>query len=295
MQTLDQNCYCFCTAAYGKEYRQLCELLAQDLAQFDPGHELIVYTDDATPFKKYDHVRCYEQPLTSTSIGAYHQRRWAIKKALERYDFCICIDSDNRITEPINFKFEIKPGITARSCCSYNKHEKKTITGENNAERQWQYSIFQAMAHKLGVDPQDPKLTWVNEFLFIVARDSGRELVFLDCWERLEQFAAVRRNAKGPCKQIALAALVSGMEIRSNNMPGLCFFDDRVAIYNRDRGLAYPQDMDRYIAAQVAIEKVQRSFIQKVWRKLWKRIYFEVCWLRACIRAWVSDRQFFFF
>lgn len=293
MQTIDQDCYCFCTAAYGKKYRMLCELLVQDIAQFDPGRKFIIYTDDATPFRKYGHVVCYEQPLNS--IGAYHQRRWAIKEALAEYDFCICIDSDNRIIKPVNFQFEIKPGITARSCCPYNKHEKDTIAGKNNKERQWQYGIFQAMSRKLGVNPQDPKLTWVNEFLFIVARDEGRERLFLDYWDRLELFAAVRRNAKGPCKQIALAAFVSGIEIRRDEMPGLCFFDDRVAIYNRERGQPYPEEIEYYLAEQASIEKMRKPFIQKVWQKLGRSVSFEARWVQSCIKAWFIDRHFFFY
>ncbi|MEM9771435.1 MAG: hypothetical protein AAF889_07535 [Cyanobacteria bacterium P01_D01_bin.73] len=293
-QIIDQDNYCICTVAYTETYRELCKLLVRDLEVYAPSRTVIIYTDKASDFEGFGNVVCYEKPLES--IEAYHSRRLTIKKSLETFDFCIYIDSDVRIVEPIDLKFEVQPGLTARSCCSYNNHEKANIAGkEGNKKRIWQYKIFCSMARKMGIDPQDSSLIWVSEFMFIVARDSGREMDFLNLWEQLALYAKIRRDGKAPCKQIALSSSVTGFNIQRNEMPGLTFFDDRVYLYYRDRGAPMVEKMERCLAEQQAIEQRKISLVNRGVRKIARVIGYELGWLRMCARALKSkDRRFLF-
>ncbi len=293
MQTINQNSFCFCTAAYGQQYRNLCRMLAQDLAKNAPGKTLILYTDKASDFAEFENTECYEAPMDGI-IGAYHYRRFAIRKALQKFDFCICIDSDVRIIEPVNLKFTVQPGITARSCCSFNKHEQKILEGtQTDKQRLSQYRVFCSMAEKMGINPQNPELIWVNEFMFIVARDSGREIEFLDWWDRLALYVQLRRHPEGPCHQIALGAFQLGMEIRRDEMPGLTFFDDRIYIYYRERGAPRDERMERCLVEQKSLETKPPGIVGRVRRKLSKRVKFELGWLRVCFKAITSpDRKF---
>ena len=294
MQTINQNSFCFCTAAYGQLYRNLCRMLAQDLAKNAPGKTLILYTDKASDFVDLENTECYEKPMVG--IGAYHYRRFAIRKALEKFDFCICIDSDVRIIEPVDLQFTVQPGITARSCCPFNKHEQKILDGtQTDQKRLWQYSIFCSMAEKMGINPQNPELTWVNEFMFIVARDSGREIEFLDWWDRLALYAELRRNPKGPCKQIALGAFQSGVEIRRDEMPGLTFFDDRIYVYYRERGAPLDERMEQCLVEQQSLETKKKSVLDRAKQKLTRRVKFELGWLRICLKAIASPERKFLF
>ena len=299
MQTINQNSFCFCTAAYGQLYRNLCRRLAQDLERNAPGKTLIIYTDKASEFDEFKNTECYEEPMVGI-IGAYHYRRFSIRKALQKFDFCICIDADVRIIEPVDLKFTVQPGLTARSCCSYNKHEHKILDGtQTNKGRLWEYSVFCSMAEKMGIDPQNPELTWVNEFMFIVARDSGREIEFLDWWDRLALYAQLRRCPGGPCLQIALGAFQLGFEIRRDEMPGLTFFDDRIYLYYRERGAPRDERMEQCLVEQQSLESKKVDFLGKVKRKLIskpiKRMKFELGWLQVCMQAIASpDREFLF-
>ncbi|MEJ1938790.1 hypothetical protein WDZ92_52000, partial [Nostoc sp. NIES-2111] len=47
------------------------------------------------------------------------------------------------------------------------------------SERQRKKRIIESMAHKVGVDIYSSSLKFINEFLFVIKADQGRELEFL--------------------------------------------------------------------------------------------------------------------
>ena len=119
----DKTNYCFCTAAFGAQYRTLAKLLATDLEKFATSLPLVIFTDQPQDFKNYSNVIAIKH--WCRGVKPYHERRFAIQYALSYSDTVICLDADVRICAPLPDKLEFLPGLTARSCGSMAKHLKK--------------------------------------------------------------------------------------------------------------------------------------------------------------------------
>jgi len=161
-----QDRICLCSAAFGSKYRKLAKLLAQDLYEHSPHLSLVLYTDKPSAFQHFNNVDSY--PHQAQSVQAHHERRLAIRKALELFPACLYLDCDVRITAPIAIDFDILPGITARSCTSYLNRYRTVFNGTEKRKKViYRMDVAQKMARKVGLDIRDERLVWVNEFLFI--------------------------------------------------------------------------------------------------------------------------------
>ncbi|NES25291.1 MAG: hypothetical protein F6K41_41930 [Symploca sp. SIO3E6] len=288
-----QDRICLCSAAFGFKYRQLAKLLAQDLSEHNPLLSLVLYTDNPSDFRHLPNVDSYLH--TGQFILPYNERRFAIGKALERYPACIYLDCDVRITAPITLDFDILPGITARSCASYQKRYAKLFNGIDKKHKELhKLRVAQKMARKVGLDIRDERLMWVNEFLFIVARDGGKEHQFLELWGKLAKFGSLRHLHKGPCHPIGIAALKTGFPIRYHHMPGIAFFDDRIEKVRISKGESDPEASQKYFLAQKAIELEPSNYLQKFSNKVWQKTKYLGRYLTLAGTLAMEDFDFYY-
>ncbi len=224
---LQQKDFCICTYVAGKTYRSLAKNLIVDLAKYAPEIPFIIYTDKPQEFENYSNVLVFGHKRQG--VLYYHERRFAIQKALSMFKSCMYIDSDVRICAPIPER-EWLGGITARSCTSMTKHFQEMMNKTNPppVKAVKRFEVFNKMAKKMDVDIETEKVTWINEFLFVVTRDAGKEEEFLKHWEKISLYAEVNGLHKHPAYAMGLAATKANFEVRHDVMEGVDFFDDRV-------------------------------------------------------------------
>lgn len=286
-----QKDFCFCTYVAGKTYRTLAKNLIGDLAKYSPGIPFIIYTDKSEEFKKYSNVLVF--PHKRQGVLHYHERRFAIKKALSMFNSCMYIDSDVRICSAIPNR-QWLPGITARSCAVMKKRFQEQINKSNPPSKNTikKFEIFQKMANKLNVDIDNT--IWINEFLFVVTKDSGREENFLKNWEKLSLYAEVNGLHKHPAYAMALAANKANFEIRYDVMEGLEFFDDRIEKIRIAKGQVSSKDKIEYFQIQNTVENPHCSIFKKILNKLVK--YFEYLYhsIRLRVMTMLTDYRFYY-
>ena len=288
-----QDRICLCSNAFGSKYRKLAKLLAQDLHEHNPELSLVLYTDKPSDFQHFKNVDIYLHQ--GGFILPYDGRRCAIKKALELYPACIYLDCDVRITAPITLDFDILPGITARSCTSYLNRYKTVFNGTEKRHKQlYNLGVAQKMARKIGLDIRDKQLVWINEFLFIIARDAGKENQFLELWGKLAKLGALRHLHRPPCHAMGIAALKTSFPIRLNKMPGISFFDDRIETVRIKKGMRDPELTRKYFEAQKEIEFDNSNTIQKVYNQVEQSIKYLTMYLILAGKLAIEDFEFYY-
>lgn len=256
---------CFCTSAFGEKYNFLAKLLARDLEQFASGYTFIIYTDRPYLFK--DNLNVIAVKHVCRGVLPYHERRFAIRHALSISSSAMYLDADVRICATVPQTLDFLPGLTARSCGSMQKHLKeRSNKNPNSSELQHIKYVIEKMAHRIGVNLDSPELKFINEFLFVVSTDEGRELEFLDIWGELAIYADTLGMYKHPTYAIALAAIKTNFPIYHSEMNGLDFFDDRIEKVRIRKGLSTPEAKAHYFNQQNSIERVERNFLQRFLR-----------------------------
>ena len=265
---MTENAYCFCTAVYGFQYLKLARLLVEDLSKFSPDSKLIIVTNQPGFFKDQSNVIAIKHRCRG--VEPHHERRFAINYGLSIAESVIVIDSDVRILSPLPPDLKFHPGIAAKSCGSLQKHMQDRLQRPSQQKLRKQQIVHQ-MAKQVGVDMSSPDLKFINEFLFAVTRDQGREQDFLNLWGELAIYADTLGMHRHPTYAMALAAHKTGFPVYKDEMPGLNFFDDRVIKWNIEHGKAEltPQ-LEALFKQQAEIEDGQRSILPRIKRKLGK-------------------------
>ncbi len=258
----DQLKYCFATAAFGRSYRSLAKLLAMDLAQYAPSFPLVIITDQPKDFQEHPNVIIFKH--WCRGVQAYHERRFAINYALNYSDTVIYFDADVRICSPVPTDLAFSPGLTARSSCRLSKHLQNHLHSPRKKE------IIVKMAGKVGISLDDPALKFINEFLFVIKADHGRELEFLRVWGELAIYADTLGLHKNPTHAMTLAAVKTNFPILRSDMEGLDFFDDRVEQYKIKKGISQPESKAEYFRAQQDVEQKKRTLLERVQKKVLK-------------------------
>lgn len=290
---LDQKDFCICTYVAGKTYRALAKNLVADLAKYSPEIPLIIYTDKPQDFENYSNVLVFGHKRRG--VLYYHERRFAIQKALSMFKSCMYIDSDVRICAPIPDR-EWLPGITARSCASMNKHfqEQMNKSSSPSANSLKRYEVFQKMAKKINVDMETEKVVWINEFLFVVTRDSGKEEEFLNNWEKISLYAEVNGLHKHPAYAMGLAATKANFPIRHDVMAGVEFFDDRIEKIRISKGESSAKEKLEYFETQNKIENARNSIFKKIVKKINKSVEYFYHSIRLKATTMLSDYDFYY-
>lgn len=279
------NSLCFCTAAFGEEYILLAKLLAEDIYKFAPGHFFVILTNKPIFFQNHPNVIAIKH--WCRGVKPYHERRFAIQYALSLSSTVMYLDADVRICSPLPENLNFHPGLTARSCGDMRKHLQKYLdTAFLSPQLQRKKYIIESMGDKVGIDIYSSSLKFINEFLFVIKADEGRELEFLRLWGELAIYADTLGLHNNPTYAMALAAMKSGFSIYHSEMNGLNFFDDRIEKIRISKGIStLGEDSKKYFQQQSQIEHKQQNFIQKIWRLVRKNISFWYNFVRVRITS----------
>ncbi|AFY58055.1 hypothetical protein Riv7116_5688 [Rivularia sp. PCC 7116] len=290
---LKQKEFCICTYVAGSIYRALAKNLVQDLAKYAPEIPFIIYTDKPQEFENYSNVLAFGHKRQG--ILHYHERRFAIQKALSMFKSCMYIDSDVRICAPIPNR-EWLPGITARSCTGMIKHFQERInkTDTPSVSALKKFELFKKMANKLNIDIEKEDVTWINEFLFVVTRDSGKEEEFLQNWEKIAIYAEVNGLHKHPAYAMGLAATKANLRVRHDVMEGVDFFDDRIEKIRISKGQTSSKDKLKYFETQKKIENPRNPIFKKIVKKVNKYVEYLYHFVRLRVTTILSNYNFYY-
>jgi hypothetical protein len=200
--------FCFCTLALRPKYRLLARQLAETIERFAPGIQLVVLTDSPQDFAQNQNVlafQCWQQGI----LHCYHDKRFAIEKALEHFDAAIMVDADTRLTAEIPTNFVWKSGLTAR-------HQEKLMEHVElyNPER---ITPIKKVAAKLHLNPD---VAYVGESLFVVKKDQGKEKEFIKYWGMIGRYLELQGVHAGSGISIGLAAAKVGLPVLHDEQLG---------------------------------------------------------------------------
>ncbi|NEO99037.1 MAG: hypothetical protein F6K58_10225 [Symploca sp. SIO2E9] len=273
--------FCFCTLALGGKYRSLATLLARDLEKYSPKTPLVILTDKPEEFNIYPNVLAFWHQ--QSSVGTYHDKRFVIAKAISLFNACIFVDSNVRILDQVPDGLEWPPGITAKTGCSI-------LT--QNRKRDKFLNLVKKIATKLDLNLEDVK--FVNEFMFVVTRDSGIEDDFIKQWGMIANYFELNGVYHGEGNAIGLAAAKVGFSVRFDSLKEISFFKDRIETMRIKRGQADQSEKLVFFEKQKQIEYPRQHFLQKLLSKLdkYRRRYYHLWRLR--IVSLISDYDFYF-
>jgi len=210
--------FCFCTLAIHKPYRRRAQLLVADA----PGLPWVVFTDEPSEFSGPELTAIRHEPTgpmaydfltTLPPMGkgkgrpAYHDKRFVIKAALEKFDTAIFIDADSRIQRRIPKLPHFQPGLALVKDLQTNIRDHVTRYGS------FRLGALQKVAIELFGDAAAlESAPWCSEALFAVTKD-GNESQFFDAWDRGAQILQLQNLFTGEGGVIGLAAKYAGWAI----------------------------------------------------------------------------------
>ena len=205
----------FCTLAIHEPYRRRARLLCADL----PHVPWFVLTDRPADFSDLpiqaiaheptgpmavDYL--YGLPPLGTGTAAYHDKRFALRAALEEFDTAVYVDADSRITASIVLPM-FPEGIAAHSETRWSIERHLTEYGS------WRKPAFTELVEHLFGDPTGLSVAqWCPENVVAVTKD-GRESRFFEAWTKAAEFLRERNVYSGEGGVIGLAAAYAGWEI----------------------------------------------------------------------------------
>lgn len=284
--------FCFCTLAFGKNYRNLALLLAKDLEKYSPDTPFIVLTDAPREFSRQPNILAFKHQQQSVKL--YHDKRFAIAKALSLFNSCIFLDADMRILAPVpqDMQWIQAPGISARGCEIMPKKYAKVFAGVADGKLLKQFQVTKNLAKKLNIKLDDANVNFVYEYLFAITKDGGKEIEFLNQWDTIAAYYELNGLYDGEGNAIGIAAAKAGLPVRWCAMDGIKFFKDRTELIKIQRGQSDMQDMKIYFEQQRKLEYPQHSLMKKVIIKIRKQMYYLYYLLRLRI---VTLRNFEFY
>ncbi len=275
--------FCFCTLAFGKKYRALALLLANDLTKYAPHTNFVVLTDNEEDFRHHPHILAFKH--RQQSVKCYHDKRFAIAQALSLFNSCIYIDADMRILAPVpqDLEWTRVPGITARVCEVMTKKYDRVLAGIFDAKLEREFKVTQKAAQKLNLEFPNQEIKFVYEYLFAVTKDSGKEIEFIKQWENIAHYFELNGLYDSEGNAIGLAAAKADLPVRWGEMPGIDFFKDRTELVRIQKGESDMKEMSIYFEQQKMLEYPQYSLWEKISLKLSQRLGYMYNLLRVRI------------
>jgi hypothetical protein len=215
---------CFCTLAIHRPYRERARRLLADLA---PAPAVVV-TDEPADFADLP-VRAIGHrptgpmaadylgrlPLTGNNRGAaaYHDKRFAVRAALEDFDTALFLDADSRVSAVPPFA-PFSPGLSIVPVV------RTTIAGHLETCGSWRLPAFIDLAVALtgGTDVLR-EARWCHETCYAVTRD-GRESRFFEAWDRAAALLQQRGVYSGEGGVMGLAAACAGWPVDDEAIGG---------------------------------------------------------------------------
>ena len=204
--------FCFCTLALGHRYRQMAIKLAEDLVQYAPQTQLIIYTDSPQDFSSKINVVAFRHTQQST-LRCVNDKRFLLQKALSLYPEVIFVDADTRIIDHIPEQTEWPPGITA---CHRNLVEHLHRRAPKSL------NFLKEIAFKLGIEKDTwEQVQWVGESIYIITRDRGKEREFLETWGVIVNYLELNNLHLNDGNIMGIAAAKVGWTINKQGWPEL--------------------------------------------------------------------------
>ncbi|MEH2189293.1 MAG: hypothetical protein V7K64_24480 [Nostoc sp.] len=268
---MSQQEFCFCTLALGKVYRTLAGFLAKDLELYSPNTAFIILTDHPQEFSKYPQALAFQHQ--QQGVKCYHDKRFAIAKALSLFNSCIFIDSDMRILAPVpeDIEWLLEPGISARACMDMPKKFAKAL-GTTNKKFSREIEVIKKAAQFFNLEPEWENVTFVHEYLFSVTKSTGKEIDFLETWSILAKYFELNGVYEGEGNAIGLAAYKAGLPVRWSQMSGISFFNNKTELIKIQKGQSNMDKMLTYFEEHERIAHPKRSILAKIVFKLNKAI-----------------------
>lgn len=266
--------FCFCTLAVGQRYRTHARILASDLQHYAPQVPFVVLTDRPQDFAQFAQAKSFRHRIQS--VKGYHDKRFVLAKALALFDTCIFLDADVRILGPLPENMTWLPGLTARTGCNILKHN-------SSSNQRKALIVIQKTAQLLDIDLS--KTCWFHEFMFVVKRQEGAELDFLQLWQPISYFFELQGLYAGEGNVMALAAACSGLTLRIEPEDRFPFFKDNIERVRIQAGKSNPQDKQAYFELQRKIEYPKQPLWRKACDKLIRKAILSYRWFRLRLLA----------
>lgn len=204
----------FCTLAIHTAYRRR----AQRLCASWPTAHWVVLTDEPADFAGLDvaafphtptgpmasdYLRDHAATGNHQGAAAYHDKRFALQKALENYDTAIYLDADSHfIASP---KLEaFPPGL------SITPVVRRSVAAHLEVCGSWRQPAFAALARNLTGDTRVlAEAHWCHETFYAVTKDENVDQ-FFDAWDRGVRFLQSENVFSGEGGVMGLAAAQAG-------------------------------------------------------------------------------------
>jgi hypothetical protein len=213
---------CFCTLAIHAPYRERARLLCADLAPAP----IVVLTDEPAdfadlPVRAIGHEATgpmaidYLQRLAPTGGGrgaaAYHDKRFAVQAALQRFETAIFLDADSRL-EPSGSANVLEHGLLGAfpAGLSVVPLVRKSVAEHLESCGSWRRPVFEALARLLtGSTDVLKQARWCHETCYAVT-PNGHQRRFFDAWERGAEYLQRAGVYSGEGGVMGLAAACAG-------------------------------------------------------------------------------------
>jgi hypothetical protein len=207
----------FCTLAVHAPYRRRARLLCADAAPVP----FVVLTDEPSDFADLPVRALRHNPTGPMAIdylqraglagpggggSAYHDKRFALRAALEDFDTAIFVDADSRIGALPPFG-AFPPGLAVLP------GPPESIATHLQTSGPGRLPVFEELArHLMGTARVLATAEWCYETCYAVTRD-GRESSFFAAWERAVDFLQARGVHSGEGGVMGLAATYAGWSV----------------------------------------------------------------------------------
>ena len=214
MQT-DPNTLCFCTLALTPLYRAYARALAIDLEIYSPNTSFLVFTDRPADFATHDNVITVVHKLDGI-VKAYHDKRFVIERALHDFDACVFLDSDMRITAPVdaNLYHALPSGLNTYYCDDWDSWDLTHTKPGQLREKE----LVKDAAELIGVSTADCTFMW--EQVAGIRGDSKGVDKFLSVWDQLAKHFQLKGLHRGIGHAMALAAAAADLPILQTRFLG---------------------------------------------------------------------------
>ena len=208
---------CFCTLAMHAPYRRR----ARQLIASAPGVPWVVVTDapddfadlsvraiphSATGPMAVDYVARLPETGEGRGAAAYHDKRFALRAALEDFDTALYVDADSRIDADLRLG-AFPPGLAVLPVVRKSVAEHLETCGT------WRLPAFVDLAVHLSGDTALLRTAaWCHETVIALTRE-GREARFFEAWSTAADFLQAREVYSGEGGVIGLAAACAGWQV----------------------------------------------------------------------------------
>jgi hypothetical protein len=262
--------YCFCTLAIGKVYQDFALVLAEDLKKYAPEVESIVLTDNPKAFEGKSNVRAF--PHKPVSCKIYHDKKYAIVKALSLYESCIFLDANIRIKDKVPDDINFQKGLVAYSCFSlsklFSKEKECNPSYDKYTTLNIKYKLCERLSSYYNIDIEKSKFIFEG-ILYFTRHDRFKQ--FINYWELIGTYFENHGIYDSEGISIGLATALSELPVQYDDRKKISLFKDVLERSKISSGQATYEQNKRLFEELQQIENSDSFIIDKIKKKLAKQ------------------------